>query len=174
MSVLIDSYSEENANNLQNLTNTSIKWAYGFTGNSDYKIGSAVFSLKKVSSPTGDIYVELRNSSRDTVLATSEVKDVSTLPEDYELITFGFSGDQQYQLSDTTYYITLCSDNIPSFSYVYFEVDSTGGDGMWLYRYDTEWHPSTYDMCYYVYAADPPTPTPEVGVKYPLPAFTNV
>jgi len=121
--ILIDNYNESNRDGWATINGNHPSgagdWArsafyQSFQNlNGTHKITSVKFYLRKVGSPTGTSYVKLYahdgtygTSSVPTgdPLATSDGFDISTLTGDYQLITFNFSGEQQYQMSPNSYY----------------------------------------------------------------------
>jgi len=112
---LIDSYSESNYSGgsyLSGYTDDYQKISQSITGKSS-KLSSHKWYLKKLGSPTGNAVAVLYahtgtygTSSKPTgaALATSDNFDVSTLTTSYQLITFTFTGAQQYPLVNGTYY----------------------------------------------------------------------
>ena len=121
--VLLDSYSETNQNaegKLRDLhPSDSVEVSQrgqSFTCPGAYKITSAKFYMKKAGLPTGNGHAVLYahtgtygTSSLPTgvVLATSDDFDVSTLGGALALITFTFTGIQQYIMSPGIKYCIL-------------------------------------------------------------------
>lgn len=109
---LVDSYGESNYNNVYSVNLDRIEVAQSFTGSAG-NLTSAKFYIRKVGSPTGNAVARLYpqvgvygKSSRpdNVVLATSDTIDVSTLSENLELITFNFTGAEQYTLLEGLHY----------------------------------------------------------------------
>lgn len=129
---LLDSYSESNKSNADNLqlnADNVNRWDMGgqsFTTPNDaesYTLDSCKFYLSKYGSPTGTIRAKLYSHSGtygtssvgDTLLATSDDFDISTLSASYPsfaLETFTFSGAQKYEMdSNTNYVIVVSAEN---------------------------------------------------------------
>jgi hypothetical protein len=123
--VLLDSYSQANCN--------GYFWMYGvfpsasarcaagqsFTVPSgrNYAITSAKFYLDRSGSPSGDLVAQLYAHSgtygsngvpTGSALAQSNSIPMSSLPSSPALITFVFSGGQQYVMSAGTHYCIEC------------------------------------------------------------------
>jgi hypothetical protein len=128
---------------------------------------TATFYLKKDTggSPTGNAVAKLyshtgtygTSSKPDTLLATSDNFDTSSLTEAYSLITFTFSGANQYSLISGTNYVIVLSYYVGGDNdYFYIGADNSSpthggnlvsGDD----REDTTWTAfSSYDLCFYI------------------------
>jgi hypothetical protein len=132
---VVDSYSETNASNSTWLySGSTTKVGQSFTVSSDVILTSAQFYLKKSGSPTGNAVAKLYahsgtygTSSKDTgsALATSDNFDVSTLTTSNQLISFTFSGANQYSMTAGYYCITLEYSGGDVSNKVVFNFDST-------------------------------------------------
>ena len=139
MAVICDSYSEDNHTN-----DTAIYSGYqggreanSFTGDGGV-LNSAKFYLYKYGLPTGNIVAKVYSHSGtfgstgvpDTLLATSDNLDVSTIPTyPNSLVNFTFSGANKITLTDGVYY--------------FVSVDYQGGDvnnNVWV-GYSTDYPP---------------------------------
>jgi hypothetical protein len=77
------------------------------------ELDSVTFYLKKTGSPTGNAVAKLYShtgsfgvsSVNGSLLATSDIIDVSTLTTTYQLITFKFSGTERYIMADRVFYV---------------------------------------------------------------------
>ena len=99
--VLIDSYSEANQDgDVGQYSGSNEHSGQTITLGSNYTITKIKFYLKKLESPTGNMYAKIYASTgtvgstatpTGNALATSPALDVSTLNTNYALITFTFS-----------------------------------------------------------------------------------
>ena len=182
MSTLIDSYNEDS-------WSTDVQlgyWLYKGMGQSfqtteSTTLDSCKFNLKKVGSPTGNATAALYSHSGtygstgipDTLLATSDNFDISSLSTSYSLATFNFSGANRVELSASTDYfiVVLYEDGIVD-NYLQMagsNLKGHSGNGAQFAMETSEWSAQNFwDYGFYVYGEDG---TPTVGVKYPLPAF---
>ena len=172
MSQITDSYSESNQNTGTGLDSTGYTdISQSFTG-AGGALASAVFYLRKVGSPTGNTVAKVYShtgsfgstSTPNTLLATSDNVDVSTLSTSYGLKTYTFSGAQQITLVAGTKYCVV--------------VEYTGGDGANQMVVGTDstspshagniaFYPNTgawlasasFDACFYVYDNTNPSPS---------------
>ena len=114
----VDYYSEtnngENPEYLGDVWETQLGQSFTTTNNSTLK--SCKFYLAKVGLPTGNMVATLYDitgtfgtdsTPTGLVLATSNILDVSTLTEDFQLITFTFSGINQYSMLALTNYFII-------------------------------------------------------------------
>ena len=179
---IIDSYSESNFSTGTSIislhpTTTGYPSAAGqsFTCINAAKITSAKFYLKKVGSPSGDMHAVLYThdgtygtSSLPTgePLSTSDDVAISGLTTEYQLITFAFSGAQQYEMSAaTSYCITwenCTSGTMDDNNHPYIGEDRTspthGGNHMWWYS--SAWaYINGWDCIFYVYGETAATGT---------------
>ena len=142
-----------------------------FTGKAG-DIVSCTFSLKiNTGSPTGNITAKLyahtgtygvSSSPTGAALATSDVVDIETLTTSYELITFNFTGAEQYTLvKDTKYCIAVeftGGDNSNTLGVGADYLTTSGNDGHGgsiasQKNADDAWVASSlYDIIFYVYA----------------------
>lgn len=173
---LVDSYSETNQSTFERLT-TDVGYSeisQSFTSNTTKYICKAKFWLKNTTGATGYAYAKLyshsgtygTNSLPNTLLATSEPLDVSTIGTDFALYTLYF--DEEYQLSSSTYYVITLEYNDGGFPSPGIEVgedgDSPTHSGNYAMKSGGVWGEySGYDTLFYVYAGDlpvEPEPTP--------------
>lgn len=163
MSVLLDSYSESNADAVANL------FSGGFTGlaqvfkpTSTAGITSSIGYIKKVGSPTGTVVSKIYATSgtfgttavpTGTALATSDAVTVSGLSTSSTLQTFTFSSSHPSLTSGTAYAISFEYSSGNSTNYVGVSYDSSspthagnsaGNNSGWL-------GVSTNDVPFYVY-----------------------
>lgn len=122
---IIDSYAEGYSGGHFSLYSTQVtRVAQSFAVTGAATLGSCKFYLFRNNSPTGNIVAKLYahsgvygTSSEPTgaALATSDTIDVTTLSASSQLVTFTFSGANQYSLSAATKYV--------------ISVEYAGGDG---------------------------------------------
>lgn len=181
MSVLIDSYSEDSWIVAVQLGVFYKGLGQSFQTTSATTLDSCKFNLKKIGSPTGNATAALYShtgtygstGTPDTLLATSDNFDVSSLSTSYDLITFDFSGVNRVELSASTdYFITvLYEDGITDncLQMAGSNIKGHSGNGAQLVTETSMWGSQGFwDFGFYIYGEDG---TPTVGVKYPLPAF---
>lgn len=123
-SMLVDSYPISNSGGAGNpLGPSTTRIGQSFTANGT-KITSAKIDIRRNGSPTGNAVMKLYAHSgtygtssvpTGTALATSDVVDVSTISATEGFQTFTFSGANQYQTTNGTYYCLA--------------IEYTGGDG---------------------------------------------
>lgn len=145
-------------------------------------IVNAKFYLKKVGSPSGNITAVLYahngsfgSSSVPTgaALATSDNVDISDLSTSLELITFNFTGVEQYTLSaDTKYTISLEYSGGNSSNYLVAGFDFTSPEHVGNYADNSgSWSAnSNRDLIFYVYAEGTEVETADEvkNIRYPL------
>ena len=120
---LLDSYGNLNVNDTDTLSTTIPKMGQSFITPNDginYNLNSARFYIYNVGgTATGTVYAQLYSHSGtygtsslpNTVLSTSTVVDISTIPDESGFFTFTFDGN--YSMSaNTNYVITIISDDI--------------------------------------------------------------
>ncbi len=109
---LVDNYSENNQDSTGSLINAD-KLAQSFTSTGG-TLQTVKFYLKKSGSPTGNATAKLYTHSgtfgssgvpTGAALATSDNFDVATLTGSFQLITFTFTGAQQYSMTNGTNYV---------------------------------------------------------------------
>jgi len=162
---IIDSYSESNRNtdyNVQPSGGNAYKVSQSFTGNGA-TLGSAVFYLKKLGSPTGNATAEIYAHSGSfgtssvptgAALATSDSLDISTLTTTQTLTTLNFTGGNQIVLTNgTKYCVVFTSNNGDLSNNVVLGVDTIspthgGNDATYVASWTAH---STRDACFYVY-----------------------
>jgi hypothetical protein len=161
MSKVVDYYSEANHSGGYNVY-LNLNKGQGFKPSSSGNLVSCKFYLTKYNSPTGSCYAKLYTHSGNfgttgvpgTLLATSDALDVSTIGTTISLITFTFSGINQYALvADTEYFITFeySGGNALRFLSVGRDNSSPTHSGN-ISIYISSWNAnSTADFCFYVY-----------------------
>jgi hypothetical protein len=153
-------------------TNFDIYGANGKQGQSFTGNGGAIDSLKlymkKSGSPTGNGYAKIYSHSGtfgtssvpDTLLATSDAFDVSTLTTTIALINFNFSGDERITLTNgTNYVVVLEYTGGNSSNKVLIGADSTSPThgGNRVSHDGTNWQAdNTHDLIFYVYSDNGP------------------
>lgn len=166
MAVTLDSYSEANQSEIQNLDSTFIKWGQSFTTPNDgisYSLDSCDIYMKKHTghAPTGTIYARLYSHSGtygstsvgNTLLATSTNNvDASAMSTTFALINFTF--DNTLILTPNTNYVIAVTSDDHNADDTDVGFDSTspshGGNGM--YHAAGAWtEQPTRDLCFYVY-----------------------
>lgn len=169
---VIDSYSEANQSGFDTVNHLwdtgSCGAGQAFTAPSTFKITSCKFYLKKAGSPTGIANAVLYaatgtigTSGRPTgsVLATSDGFQISGLTTSLALITFTFSGLEQYELQEGNNYVIFFRAPSEGFldasNVVYPGRDTTSPThaGNYVRRYTPWWvYDNPYgDLCFYVY-----------------------
>lgn len=109
----IDSYSETNRDDFFNSNNRMTGQSFSVTSNAT--LTSAQFYVQKNASPTGNVLVYLYahsgtygvSSVPGALLATSDAVDVTTFPTSFGLVTFTFTGAQQYAMTAGTKYLIV-------------------------------------------------------------------
>ena len=131
----IDGYDISNYSKLEILrSGADTGWGQSFTGNGA-TIGSVMFQLKKVASPTGNAVAKIYAHSgtfgsssvpTGTALATSDNFDVATLTTSLALSTLTFSGGNQITLTNgTNYVVTLEYSGGDSNNYIQLTRDTS-------------------------------------------------
>jgi len=172
---LIDSYSEVNQDTENRIrdhhpSDSAYESSIGqsFTNlAAEYKITSAKFYARKVGSPTGNFHAVLyahsgtygtNSEPTGSALGTSDAYDVSTFDTSLALVTFTFTGAEQYTMSASTYYCidfqAPSSGTFDTSNYVKSGRDgsspSHGGNMFWYVNGDYSTS-SSIDLCFYVY-----------------------
>lgn len=176
MSTIIDSYSETNQSSFyysDSRSNTLV--GQSFENIISDVLDICKFYLKKTGSPTGNATAKIYsgssnvyNSYPETLLATSDNFDVSTLSTSYSLIQFTFSGVNKITLSDNTWYHVVFSySGGDANNYVNVGFDSSSpshsgvsGYGVDLVHYNIN---SGGDLCFYVYNTSTPSTSPSIS-----------
>jgi len=158
---LIDSYSETNQSGTGTLYSDEPRWGQSFTGLSK-KLSTCKFYLKKTGSPTGNLTAAIyahtgtygtSSLPTGTVLGTSDVIDVSTLTTSLALITFTFTGANQYAMGANYYCIEANYSGGDASNRVdpgYDNTSPTHGGNCYRYTGGLEVL-NTIDLCFYVY-----------------------
>jgi hypothetical protein len=160
----IDSYPESNYSADDVFVNVSFGKTRGqtFASNGE-KITAVKFYLKKSGSPTGNAVVKIyahtgvfgaTGKPTGSALATSDNFDVSTLGTSYGLVTFTFSGANQYQTSTGIKYVAVMEYSSPV-NFVYIGSDNTspshGGNAVYYDDGTSTWTAYTSsDFIFYV------------------------
>jgi hypothetical protein len=154
--IIIDSYSETNQNGSGNLGSTYGTTRYGqsFHG-SGAPLSTCKFYLKRHNSASGNIVAYLYShtgtygttSEPNTLLATSNTVDVSTIPTNATLITFVFPAPYSTVLG-TSYVIVVEYTGIDGIN-VYWQTSKPGGLGNQS-AYSGGWtHDRNIALCFY-------------------------
>ncbi len=160
---VVDSYSESNYSGGGYSVYSGLpEYAQSFTGNGN-TLDSAKFYLKKVGSPTGNVYAKIYahtgtfgsgGTPTGSALAVSDAVDVSTIGTSNALQTFSFSGANRITLANGTHYCVVISysGGTAGVDFIIAGYDSTSPThaGNAAY-YDTSWHATSPDICFYVY-----------------------
>ena len=175
---LVDSYSESNRSGYFWYDDIdSDKGSQSFTGKAG-NLAVCKWYLRKRGNPTGDIVAKLYTHSGtygvssipNALLATSDVIDIETLSTTFELITFNFTGAEQYLLVEGTYYCLVIEfsgvgDNKNCLE-VGVDDSSPTHSGNAADYYNGNWDFYTYDdFIFYVYAEGEEPPEPSGIVK---------
>jgi hypothetical protein len=165
--ILIDSYSETNADNItgQHATyreETGQSFTASFVA-AKAVLSSCKFHLKKAGLPTGNVVARLYAHSgtygtsslpTGSILATSDNFDVSTLTTTSQLITFTFTGANRYKLIKGTYYCILlyyAGGNVDNQNVISIDGSSPAHSGNAFWAGTAQ---NLYDLCFYVYGTD--------------------
>lgn len=160
---LVASFDTPDLNkNMGDETNNNIGYGETFIGASG-TLDKAKFSVMKVGTPTGNAVAKLYedegiygvNSAPGTLLATSDVVDVSTFSDSANaLVDFTFSGAEKIVLTDLAqYFISIEYSNGDISNYV--QVMSGLGYEATSAYYNTAWiAEGTFDIVFYVYNDD--------------------
>ena len=115
----VDSYNTVNSESSLSTGFESYGFGQSFTCDSSAVLVSCRFYLKKAGSPTYSAKAVLYAHSgtygtsgipTGAALATSDIFDVATLTTNYQLITFNFSGINQYQMIAGTHYVIMITN----------------------------------------------------------------
>lgn len=183
MAVLIDSY-----NDVPYLGDAIVGGSYKYWIGQSFEVSltkslySAKHYIKKWGSPTGNVYAKVYAHTgtygtssviTGTALATSNPVDISTLSSSYEWVEFLFTGENQIELSASTYYVvTVEFSGGSSGNALIKELDASSPTHGGNVSYEDSGGVVTtrfWDLSFEIYGENLETPT--VGVKYPLPAF---
>lgn len=168
MSILVDSYSEENTDydwwistswNIDQVGQT-------FTGDGNY-LESCKFNLKKYGLPTGDLTAYVYNHTgtwgstgvpTGDPIATSGTYNIADLTTSYQLITFTFTGANQVLLENGVHYAVVVGyDGGDTTNYLIMGFDNTSpthdGNGCQRLNSTEVWEEITEgkDFSFYVY-----------------------
>lgn len=180
---IVDSYGEENHVTGGAFPDFSGIDAVGqsFTGDGSV-LGSVRFYLKRYASPTGALWAEIYGHSGifgssskpntiDDPITQSDIVNVPTLLDDWELVTFNFSGGNRITLANGTKYVVVLNAtglSGDSNNQVLFSLDNTSPshDGNMSVRYGgAAWSATVInDLIFYVYGVS----------TSPLPAHFNL
>lgn len=117
-SLIVDSYSESNISfHVDYLSSAdATKVGQAFVNSSVHTLTSCKFYLKKIGAISGNAVAKLYAVSgtlgvnavpTGSALATSDNFGVSAITSSYQLLSFTFSGANQYAMQPTNYFITL-------------------------------------------------------------------
>lgn len=165
---VVDSYSEDNYNEIGNMSATFFEFAQSFTSLNNCTLDSVKFYFYKDATLTqGNLYARIYDETHATTfgldslpvipaLATSTAIAASTIPTSISLITFNFEGENRITLNaSTNYVISLYFDG--SLSLPYFRVgrDTTSpthsGNMSFNQNINYTWATSEIDLIFYVY-----------------------
>lgn len=174
-----DSYSESNQTSYFQIQPTSrIGAGQSFTGDGK-TVETVKFYLQKVNSPTGNICAKIyseqhatafgTDSVTNTLLATSDSYDVSTITASFTLITFTFSGSNRITLTNGTKYCVMCEnvDLTGASTGINIGYDDTSPthSGNYIQNWFGTSADATKDTCFYLYTSTPvPTSTDDVFI----------
>lgn len=171
MSTLIDSYSESNYDSpywLGGVGHDIIGQSFKPTVTAN--ITAAKFYIERTGTPTGNAYAKLYAHTGSfggstgyptgNPLATSSAIDMSTVSSSYELVTFTFSGTNQYEIQAGTPYC-ICLDGSSLRGSNIFNNFSFGADdsspthsGRFLKYNGSEWYnDGNTDAVFYIYGS---------------------
>ena len=171
--ILLDSYTEGNHTSTIGLTAVfpgSIPGVYRdalgqtFNSTTEAKIGSAIFYIQRVGSPTGDLHAALYahtgtfgTTGRPTgaLLALSDPVDIASLGVGLTLVTFNFTGANRTRLEANTQYgigLQIMSGSITLTKRVGVSRDAAGPthEGN-AYSRDLTWSADAWDNIFYLY-----------------------
>lgn len=158
---LVDSYSESNKDNNFIMPTNYSDIGQSFTVSKAGKLSRCQFYLSKSSSPSGNILAKLYAHSgtygtssitTGAALATSDAIVASTVGAGYALITFTFSGANQYPLA-LGYYCINCNYSGAAAINIGEDESSPGHGGNLILGLTTQY--AAGDLCFYVYAKTP-------------------
>lgn len=170
---LVDSHTEVGASSAWALRSGSIT-AVGqsFTNTTAGKITECKFYIRKYGSPTGNITAKLYahsgvfgTTSKPTgaVLATSDNVDITTISSTASLVSFTFTGAEQYSMSSSTNYVLTINysggdaTNLLYVQYHYLPSGGTNHSGN-CSNYITTWTSNAdRDLSFFVFNDTPNT-----------------
>lgn len=133
--------------------------AQGFTPAVSGQVTHVSLYLKKVASPTGNMYVQIQTNNAgvpsNTSLAQSNNLDVATLTTGYAWYTFTFA-TPTYVTAGTVYHIVcFASTTISTTNYIRIGYDASSSayaGGQYCYRYNAAWTANaTNDLLFQVF-----------------------
>ena len=171
MPKIIDFYPPDSASGMGILCSDPA-WLQGtgqsFTAIETYiTLDSAKWYLKKVSSPSGYCYAKVYNSTGTPgstiipdgeALATSDAYDASTLPTDWTLIPFTFSGVNRITLTPGNIYVLTIEYDGPNYIYSSYDYTAPQHSGNSSYLSEGSWGYDAGDDPFYVYGESVPLP----------------
>jgi len=173
---IIDSYAEDNADggavfqtfHPSNVTNYDSAESQSFIGAAS-NITGAAFYLRRIGVPIGQLHAVLYshsgefgvNSTPSIELARSDSVEASTLPSQWTLMVFTFSGAQQVAIKANTPYCIVLEGPANGFLndanniQIAGDFSSPSHVGSWArYRYNTWWPMTDGDIIFYVYGSN--------------------
>lgn len=167
---VVDSYTESGTvdeyYSLPSVDDNDKAVGQSFTNDTKAILTSCKFYILKSGSPTGNCYAKLYAHSgaygtesipTGSALATSDAVAVSSIGGSGSLITFTFSGANQYVMQAGTYYVIVVeyTGGTPGTNIIQVggDVTSSSHDGNWcLYKVSTNWnYAASRDLAFYVY-----------------------
>lgn len=170
MAFVIDSYSETNQNDTDDMYGARTGRGQSFANTDECYLSSAKFYLSKTGSPPGTLYCRLyahTGTYGTSSLPTGSVLDqssmsASSLGTSFALVTFNFTGGYILQ-PNTKYCISLYYNEGGSdaSNKVNVGADTTSPTHGGNYFFDNGggWTTSTADGCFYVYGETGPSGT---------------
>ena len=129
-------------------------------------LDSVKFYLKKVGSPTGNVYAKIyahdgtygvSSVPTGSALATSDALSAASLTTSYVLTTLSFTGANRIELENSTYYVVVLEfsgGDVSNYVGVGQDTSSSSHGGNDGYS-DDPWTPEAdNDLCFYVYTVD--------------------
>lgn len=150
----VDSYPDTNRDTaVQLYSGATTRISQSFVATAG-KLSRAIFSLQKVLAPTGNmvakLYADTGGSGPGTLLATSEVVDITGIGTSWAQVDFEFK-DEYTLVVSTTYWISVEYSGGDASNHLEVGVDNSSPTHSGsCYTYNGSWSSQTYDMCFYV------------------------
>lgn len=178
----VDSYSSTNYDDFFN--DAGDQHAQSFTSNgSAYTLTGASFYLKKPVACVGNIYVKLYShtgtygvsSAPNSLLATSDPLDCSTITGSFTSIYFNFSGGEQYSMTLGTHYVMAVDASGIGATAFQIGMDTTASTHDGNEWNTTDGATATYDLIFTIEgdAIAPPPPPDTSSLQYQLSAASS-